>query len=579
MIPQETIEQIRQGSDIVQVIGEYLRLKKRGRNFIAICPFHTEKTPSFNVNPAKQIYHCFGCGKGGNVISFLIEHDRMSYVDAIRHLARKANITIKEEKRYDANRELNERIAWANQLASDYFRSLLDSKRYRETIEQYLIQKRGLSPESIAFFGLGLAGEEWDGLIKYAAAKDLSAPDLEKAGLAILSEKKTYFDRFRQRLMIPIFGLSGKPIAFGGRTLRKGDPVKYMNSPETPLYSKSNVLYGLNWSREHIREANQVFVVEGYFDFISLWQAGIKNVVASSGTAFTPQHARLLARFTDRALLFFDADSAGQNAAIREVTHLLDAGLEVKIIEGTSGEDPDTLTRKLGLDGILKLANEARGFIDFRVQSTLQVESGITAKARLVKEMREIILQLKNHDIRMQFAQEAAFILSVDRDRLVMKMPDTTFSAERKGSDPIRRYRQVEFDLLSALFSNQGSVDYVFEQIAPDDFDSRELSRLYSAMITQYRATGGLDVTRLVDNLVDPDFVGLATEIASIEWPAETIENETRALTRLMSDDKLRRIRARLQRELDLAERSGNQERANEIVKEMISFGLYADKT
>jgi len=579
MIPQETIEQIRQASDIVQIIGDYLRLKKRGRNFIALCPFHTEKTPSFNVNPSKQIFHCFGCGKGGNVISFLIEHERMSYVDAIRHLARKANITIKEEKRYDANRELNERVAWANQLASEYFHSLIDSPKYRDIIEQYLIHKRGLSPESIEFFGLGLAGEEWDGLIKFAATKDLSAADLEKAGLAILSEKKTCFDRFRQRLMIPILSLSGKPIAFGGRTLRKGDPVKYMNSPETPLYSKSNVLYGLNWAREHIRDANQVFIVEGYFDFISLWQAGIKNVVASSGTAFTPQHARLLARFTDRALLFFDADSAGQNAALRSVDALFDAGLEVEIIQSPAGEDPDTLARKFGKEKVLALAEEAIGFIPYRVRNMNLAESGIIAKEKLVKELSGIGARISDPTRRHLFFAEAASTLEVDTKLFVELRGAQTTSDTKTKPSPRRRYRQVEFDLLSALFSNPGSVDYVFEHIAPEDFDSRELSRLYAAMITQYRATGALDVTRLVDNIYDPDFVGLATEIASIEWPVETIEHETRSLTRLLSEDKLRRIRARLQRELDIAERSGNQTRADEIVKEMISFGLYADKT
>ncbi|MCM2273081.1 MAG: DNA primase, partial [candidate division Zixibacteria bacterium] len=317
MIPQDIIEQIRQATDIAQIIGEYVKLRKRGKTYEANCPFHTEKTPSFKVNPDRQIYHCFGCGKGGNVFTFLIEHEKMTFVEAVRHLARKANITIREEVS-DTRREQLEKLNYAQQVALEYFQKVLYSSQYKVVLEGYLRKKRQIDEETIQFFKFGLSGEGWDGLIKHATAKDLTTDDLLQAGLAVYSEnKKSYFDRFRQRLMIPIFNLSQKPIAFGGRTLKKGEPAKYVNSPETPLYSKGNVLYGLNFSRDQIRDSNRAYIVEGYFDLISLWQAGVRNVVASSGTAFTPQQARLLARFCEEVYLFFDADSAGQNAALR----------------------------------------------------------------------------------------------------------------------------------------------------------------------------------------------------------------------------------------------------------------------
>ena len=236
MIPEETIDQVREATDIAQVIGQYLRLKKRGKNHTGLCPFHTEKTPSFNVNSERQIFHCFGCGKGGNVFTFLMEHEKMTFVEAVHHLAQRANIPIREDRGSDQRREMLERINYANLIAMEYFVSVLRDRKYSSILDDYLIGRRGLTAETIDEFHLGLAGPDWDGFIRYAATKDLSEQELLQAGLVLKSEKKgNYFDRFRHRLMIPIISLSQKPIAFGGRTLKKGEPAKYVNSPETPL--------------------------------------------------------------------------------------------------------------------------------------------------------------------------------------------------------------------------------------------------------------------------------------------------------------------------------------------------------
>ncbi len=391
VIPQNTIEQVRQASDIVEIIGDYIRLKKRGRNFTALCPFHEEKTPSFSVSPDKQIYHCFGCGKGGNVFSFLMEHESMTFVEAVRHLARKAGINIEERKEIGGAREELEQLHYAHQVALDYFRSLLGSDRYKNLVMPYLKATRRLTDQTIELFQIGVSGEEWDGLLNYAIRKDLFPKDLEKAGLITRSEKDDkHFDRFRQRLMIPIFNLSDKPIAFGGRALKKGEPAKYINSPETPLYSKSNVLYGLNFTRQFIREKNEVIIVEGYFDFISLYQAGIKNVVASSGTAFTSQQARLLARFADIAFLFFDSDSAGQKAAVRSVDSLYDAGMEVMVMIPPPGEDPDSVAVKLGAPGIENIKMNAMRYLEYRIKDIDIQKSGIIVREKLIKELAEL---------------------------------------------------------------------------------------------------------------------------------------------------------------------------------------------
>lgn len=573
MIPQETVEQIRQATDIAQVIGEYVRLKKRGRNFDGLCPFHTEKTPSFKVNTDRQIYHCFGCGKGGNVFSFLMEHDKMSFIEAVRHLARKANITIREAQT-DYRREQFERLNYAHQVALEYFQKQLFGPRYSTVLKDYLLGRRQISRENIEYFKLGLSGEEWDGFLRTAKAKELSPEDLLQAGLVVFSEdKQTYYDRFRQRLMIPIFNLSQKPIAFGGRTLKKGEPAKYINSPETPLYFKSQVLYGLNFSRDSIREAGAAYIVEGYFDFISLWQVGVRNVVASSGTAFTPQQARLLARFCDQVYLFFDADSAGQNAALRSVDFLYDAGLEVKVMQTPEGEDPDTVARKFGPERIEELRFTAIGFIPFRVKKVRLQETGIIAKEKLVKELSALASKIGDPTRRSLFIEEAAQTLSVNTSLLLMAAPQLD-AEDRQAVNRKARQHQIEMQYLSLLLANQGSIDYALEAVAPEDLDSKELHRLYLAMIQQYRSLGLLNANRLVESLADDTAISLLTEIASSEWEPDLVESETRRYVQQITERKRKRIRADLQKQLAEAEATGDHDKANALLVQLKSFGL-----
>lgn len=573
MIPQETIEQIRQATDIAQIIGEYVRLKKRGRNFEGLCPFHTEKTPSFKVNTDRQIYHCFGCGKGGNVFSFLIEHDKMSFIEAVQHLARKANITIREAQT-DYRREQFERLNYAHQVALEYFQKQLFGPKHPTVLRDYLLEKRKISRENVDFFKLGLSGEEWDGFLKKAKVKDLSPEDLLQAGLVVYSEdKQTYFDRFRQRLMIPIFNLSQKPIAFGGRTLKKGEPAKYINLPETPLYSKSHVLYGLNFSRDAIRDAGAAYIVEGYFDFISLWQAGVKNVVASSGTAFTQQQARLLARFCDQVYLFFDADSAGQNAALRSVDYLYDAGLEVRMMQTPEGEDPDTVARKFGPERIEQIRATSIGFIPFRVKKVRLQETGIIAKEKLVKELSALASKIGDPTRRSLFIEEAAQTLSVSTTLLLQAAPQIE-ETDRQSVNRKARQHQIEMQYLSLLLANQGSIDYALESVAPEDLDSKELHRLYLAMIQQYRSLGLLNANRLVESLADDTAISLLTEIASTEWEPDLVESETRRYVQQILERKRKRIRADLQKQLADAEATGDHDKANALLVQLKSFGL-----
>jgi len=409
--------------------------------------------------------------------------------------------------------------------------------------------------------------------LKFAATKDLTGDDLAKAGLAILSDStKQYFDRFRQRLMIPIFNLTGKPIAFGGRTLKKGEPAKYINSPETPLYSKGSVLYGLNFARDFIREKNSVIVVEGYFDFISVWQAGMKNVVASSGTAFTPQQARLLARFAEEVYLFFDADSAGQNAALRSVDALFDAGLEVKVVTAPIGHDPDSVARDWGLDKIEELLHDAVRYIPFRVRDVAIEKTGIIAKEKLVKELGGLAQRISDPTRRSLFLQEAADTLGIN--------PELFQTRARKQERNVTDYppkpsgNKFERDFLSILFNNPGSIDDIIIQVSPDDLESPQYRRLYAAMINQYRETGAVDARSLIDRFTDSESISAVTELAAQTWEPERIDSEAIARTRDFSDRKQKKIRARLQEELAKAEAAGDHDKATQLLQELKSYGL-----
>lgn len=573
MIPQETIEQVREATDIVQIIGEYVRLKKKGRDMWACCPFHQEKTPSFKVSSDRQLFHCFGCGKGGNVFSFLIEHEGMSFADAVRYLAGRANITIRET-RTDQRQDEIERLNYAHEIAVEYYHKQLFERRYAVVLDGYLRDKRGITDESIETFQLGLAGEGWDGLFKYASAKGLKPDELVKAGLVIKSEQKgTYFDRFRQRLMIPIYNLSNKPIAFGGRTLKKGEPAKYVNSPETPLYYKSRVLYGLNFAKEPIRKQNSVFVVEGYFDFISLFQRGVRNVVASSGTAFTPQQARLLARFAQEAYLFFDADSAGRAAALRSVDSLYDAGLEVKVVTASPGEDPDSVARTLGAEKIDELRQAALPYIEYRVRQTDLTEAGIIEREKLVKELAGLAARIADPTRRELFLQESALKLGVNQSVLQTAMTAHPSSAS-SGSTVPPRFHAHEFELLSLLLEKPGVIDFVFQAVAAEDFDSRLLARLYAALETQYVQDGDFDIHRLINNMPDEDISATLADLASREWPADQIDAQIKLVVQEFIKRGQAQVRKRLKDALRRAEAEGDQQKADDLITEMKRYGL-----
>ena len=415
-------EQIRDAANIVDLVGRYLTLKKRGRNYIGLCPFHQEKTPSFSVNPEKQIFHCFGCGKGGDVYAFLMDYEKVDFPEALRMLSDMTGIALPEKAGSAANRSEAEQLDSANRLALQFFRNALESAP--ATVHEY-ISGRGLSSDTVAAFQLGYAPAGWDHFRKHIEKARHRLDAFKTLGLLITNEeKRTVYDRFRDRLMFPILNTNGKVIAFGGRILEKDSKSpKYINSPESPVYQKSEVLYGLFQAREHVREAGFVLMVEGYMDVIQLFQHGVRNVVATSGTALTEFHARLIKRYASNICLCYDADRAGINAALRGGEVLFQQLLDVSVLLLPEGEDPDSYVQNYGPEAFRALVDSAPNYFDFlldQVAGRLDISSA-NGRSEAINQALTALLPVND-------AVRSAWYLEKISDRF--KIPVATIRGE-----------------------------------------------------------------------------------------------------------------------------------------------------
>jgi DNA primase len=565
-IPENKIDEVRTAADIVEIISGYVTLKKRGRNFLGLCPFHDEKTPSFSVSPEKQIFHCFGCGKGGNVFTFLMEHEKFSFIEAIKSLADRYGIILPRYEKRDDSR--TERMLYANSVAATYFQSNLKNKKYRDRIESYLYDKRGLTPDIVEKFQLGLATDDWHSLEQYAEKKDLKPQELAEAGLIIKSDKTgEYYDRFRMRLMIPIYNLGGKIVGFGGRTLKKGETIKYMNSPETPVYNKSFILYGMNFAKTAIRDAGSAILVEGYFDFLSLYQAGIENVVAVSGTSFTPQQAKLLGRFAQKAYLFFDADSAGRNAALRSVEYFFNAGIDPIIVDQPPGQDPDSFVREHGPEAVHKLLAEGVTYLSFRFDKFDPTALTSREKEQVVRETRSLAAKIDDPLRREIFVAAAA-------ERL--KLPATAFrlepgKAKKDGRIPerVRNTNVLESEFLSLFVTRPALIEIVWNDIAPDDLQGPGHRALYTLMIEAYRAGGEIIPDKLIESIDDETEKSGLAFISTLDWGDLDLAGVVKEYKQMILNQKRERQITALREQLAEAEKKKDRDLAQKLTGEI----------
>jgi DNA primase len=418
-IPDDKKEEIRERADLVEVVQDYVKLKRSGRNWKGLCPFHDEKTPSFYVTPSMGIYKCFGCGASGDVFNFMMEMEGIGFVEAMRSLAERFNVSLPEAdstEEFDETHHLLEGIYHALKYAGVFFHRQLAESDEAEAARQYL-QKRGYGHSTIKKYGLGYAPKRGGAFYQAALDSGLNETYLLEAGLIKASDRNgDFYDAFRGRLMFPIFNASGKVIAYAGRALRKADKAKYINSPQTKVYNKSEVLYGVNFAKNEIRKSNEAILVEGYTDVISLHQNGIENVVASSGTSLTAKQLKLLKRYGDALIMIYDSDSAGRSAMKRGLHLALQEGLEVKLLELTEGEDPDSFIRQFGKASFLELQQEKTenyvSYLVHRAQNEGRWDEPADKK-ETISEVLECIARMPNNVAREAFLQHLSSLSEI----------------------------------------------------------------------------------------------------------------------------------------------------------------------
>lgn len=436
-IPEDKVSEIKNTADIVDIVSEVVHLKRSGKNYLGLCPFHSEKTPSFTVSPEKQIFYCFGCATGGNVFSFLMKHDGISFPDAARMLARRHGIDIPTHAMSpDQKRRISERenLLAINREAMDFFRQELLGGASGKRAMAYL-KKRGMDKEILDSFNLGYAPEGWDNLVNFFSKKKIPHALVEKSGLIVSRKNKSgFYDRFRDRIIFPIFDLSMQVIGFGGRVMDDSMP-KYLNSPETPVYNKRSSLYGIHRAKKKCRESGSVYIVEGYFDLLSLHQHGIENAVATLGTALTTEHVRLLKGYAGRVVLVFDSDDAGIKAALRSIGIFMRGEVDASIIVLPVGYDPDSYLLEFGYESFINAASKAQGIMSFLMDSAVKKHGlSIEGKIRVISELKEPLASINDNMMkRSLYIKELAERVSIDEAAVLEKIREVS-DQKKKGA-------------------------------------------------------------------------------------------------------------------------------------------------
>ncbi|MBU1626618.1 DNA primase [bacterium] len=526
-IPQNKIEEVRYASDIHDVVAEYVMLKKKGINYFGLCPFHSEKTPSFSINTEKQIFHCFGCGAGGGVINFIMKIENLSFPEAIKFLADKKGIEIRmkpETKKDQEEAKEIDSIYLSLKKASEIYQMNLISDAGKGA-RDYL-EARGISDEIRSKFKLGFAKESWDDLSFEFQRSKIPTKIAENAGLIVSKKGSGFYDRFRGRIMFPVFNLRGQVIAFGGRIFKTDvkDEPKYLNSPETRVYKKRYVLYGLNFSGAAIRKEKSVILVEGYFDFISLFACGIENVAATSGTSLTNEHAMLIKRYTDNVYLFFDPDFAGVQASFRGIELLLSHGFSINIASLPEGDDPDSYARKHGRDGIMGIIKKAKLFMEFFIERKVMGINLDSPKEQLkcILEVKPMINQLQNQIEKMKYIESLSFMLKVDKSIVIDEITKGTSTKKRKSmARPLieKDYTKDEQEVLGVITSEFEKIDpELIENINPDYFKSAKIRDAYLLFMSKFSKPSETSKQVSFDELPDGDSKRLILETLSMDW-------------------------------------------------------------
>jgi DNA primase len=573
-IPEDKIAEVLHAADIVDVISEYVSLKKVGRNYSALCPFHSEKTPSFTVSAEKQIFHCFGCGFGGNVFSFLMHYHNISFPEAVRDLAKRYGIVIPTKRMSPEERkkfEERENILQINRLASKYFHDILLHASEGQNGRVYL-KKRGISHEIIDRFTLGYADGSWNSLIQFFSEKKASLSLLEKAGL-IIKKRGGYYDRFRARIIFPILDVRQNIIGFGGRVLDQSLP-KYLNSPDTPVYNKSRSLYGIHIARSFCQATDSVFVVEGYFDLLALHCHSIQNAVATLGTALTREHIRILKGYARTAVLVFDSDEAGIKAAQRSLPLFSQEKMEVRILILPDGYDPDTFIFEHGQETFLKLAEKSLGVIPF-LMSYLIAKHGLSieGKVRIIDDMKISLATLADGVKRALYVKELAERLNIAESVVLEQVRKTTGTdhkkriAEDQKTEIFEEYR-IEKGILQMMVQFPPILPYIIKERIVEDFENPILKKIGERILKIFQDQGDIAVSAIVSCIDDPKHRSLITALFLDEqtWDRDKC---FKGIERFRHDMQKRKGKI-LSRKIKEAQKANDQELLTNLLSEKV---------
>jgi len=601
-IAEESLSRIRNAANIVDVISDYVALKQAGKNYVGLCPFHAEKTPSFSVNQDKQIYHCFGCGAGGDVFGFLMRNNNMSFIEAVVYVARRYGMDLPDRSMPEAERKRareKETLYAVNAAAKEYFRSGLARGGGSDGPVAYLAS-RGLPRAVIDAFELGYAPRGWRHLAGYLGARGVAPEDAVRAGLLAPGESGGFYDRFRERIVFPIMSVGGQVVGFGGRVLDdpppkylntterpvydKGGthtPPKYLNTPETPVYNKRRILYGLQITKEHCRRHDLAFIVEGYFDLLSLYAAGVRNCAATCGTALTPEHIRLLKGYAKKMVLVYDSDEAGLRAAERSLAAFSAEQVSARVLVLPSGHDPDSFVRSQGAAAFGELADKAMDLVPFVMESAIRRHGlSIEGKARIVASLTEPIASVSDAIARSLYVKHLAERLAVDEGAVLeevrrarqRKSKDRTVGSERAstahGSVTVRPATsfRMEEKIVAMMLHCPGIVPEIREGELLRHFQDTDLQEIGSALVAlheQGTVTVGPDLMSHVRSEQGRKIVAslwFAEEAYDLEGCRKTLAQFVRSLGKRESRD--------LQRRIKKAEETCDQELLNRLLAE-----------
>jgi len=580
LFSDSNLDQVRAASDIVDVISTVVPLKRSGTSFVALCPFHKEKTPSFHVNPHRQIFHCFGCHKGGDVFRFVQDYENISFPEAVRRLAERAHIPLEFEQDDGARqrRFVKETLLKIHEGITQRWHAALTNEASGQLAREYL-QRRGVSQEAIRTFRLGAAPEAWDDTVNWARGKGYGLDLVEQAGLILRKEgADRYYDRFRGRLIFPIGDEQGRIIGFSGRVLGGDEKTaKYVNTPETLIFTKGRVCYALDKARRELLDAGYAVVCEGQLDTIACHSSGVRNAVAPMGTALTADHVRLLRRYVEEVILCFDSDTAGQNAALRSLDDLLASGLAIRVAEIPAPHDPDSYLKAHGPEAFRQLLEGAQGFFDYYLALLDRQQDAASDRGRMaiVRAMGEAVAKTNSAMMFDTYAQKTALRLGVNSDAIRAEFRRLA-GGRRAAASPVRdqpgrdaeseavtdapaRPGQQEFWLLKLLLLDPQLVHWTRKQLDPDWIRHPGVRRVIAALITAAEA-GSVEPAAVVGNLADEHDRSLASEALAENRPIPNRAQQIADVVRRLRDQQIDRELSRLSQSLahpDLAKAEG----------------------